>query len=242
MKLFAAVLVSCVPSLSLALVGLSWKFDTYPATGLTDVVFGFNMANAEHKNGYYYAQQFNFANMEKVGYTGIQPRPNRKDGSSIVHAAFSSFQGGTTTTHPNCYSGADGGPGVSCAVDVVGDYKDDYYIKVENIGGTTWRGTMANAATLELTVVGEWTLPANAGNILNGQVGFVEYYLWNGRGPPTCSTLPFTEASFYHPTSDTPGASGGVIWEMYDYGECEFEVDYKPMKHDYGYSVQVGFK
>ncbi|KAG0346001.1 hypothetical protein BG004_002652 [Podila humilis] len=238
----AAVLVSCVPTLSLALVGNSWKFGTYPATGLTDITFGFNMAKAEHKVGYYYAQQFKFVNVKSVGYTGIQPRPNRKDGSSIVHAAFSSFQAGATSTHPNCHSGADGGPGVSCAVDVVGDYKDDYFITVENIGGTTWRGTMVNAATDASAVVGEWTLPAGAGNIRNGQVGFVEYYIWNRPGSHPCSGLPLTEAFFYHPTSTTPGASGGLITSMYDYGSCKGQVDYKPMKHDNGYSVQVGFK
>ncbi|KAI9236265.1 MAG: hypothetical protein BYD32DRAFT_462679 [Podila humilis] len=61
--------------------------------------------------------QFNFKNVSRVGYTGLQSRSD-SNGTSIVHAAFSSFQNGTTSAHRNYHNGADSGPGVSCAVDI----------------------------------------------------------------------------------------------------------------------------
>ncbi|KAG0033534.1 hypothetical protein BGZ82_006075 [Podila clonocystis] len=175
MKLTAASLALCAPSLAFALIGNDWAFDKAPSDGPSDITFSFNMAKAPHKSGFYFAQQFNFHNVAKVGYTGLQPRED-KNGASIVHAAFSSFQGGTTTKHPNCYVGADGGPGVSCAVDYAGDYSHTYNLVVENTEGTTWRGTLVDTVTRTSTVVGEWTLPSGAGKIVNGQFGFVEYY------------------------------------------------------------------
>ncbi|KAF9316423.1 hypothetical protein BG003_002006 [Podila horticola] len=169
------------------------------------------MAKAPHKSGFYFAQQFSFNNVTIIGYTGLQPRED-KNGASIVHAAFSSFQGGTTTKHPNCYLGADNGPGVSCAVDINGDYSHTYNLVVENTEGTTWRGTMVDTVMGNATVVGEWTLPEGARKIVNGQVGFVEYYTWNGQRSHTCESLPFTEAIFYNPTSKPP-APLGIDWK-----------------------------
>ncbi|KAF9135054.1 hypothetical protein BGW39_004930 [Mortierella sp. 14UC] len=133
-------------------------------------------------------------------------------GNSIIHAAFSSFQGGTTPTHPNCQPGADGAPGVSCAVEIQGDYSHTYNLVVENIGGTTWRGSLVDTVTSVATVVGEWTLPKGSGKIANEQVGFVEYF----NPSSTCNSQPFTEATFYNPTSKTSGASEGKITSVYD--------------------------
>ena len=64
------------------------------------------MANAPQESGFYFAQQFNFNNVDEVGYCGVQPRA-ASDGNSIVHGVFSSFQNGTTTDNPNCSNGAD---------------------------------------------------------------------------------------------------------------------------------------
>ncbi|KAG0198441.1 hypothetical protein BGX28_008154 [Mortierella sp. GBA30] len=236
----AAVLVLCAPSLGFALVGNGWKFNNAPADGLNDVTFPFSIANAPHKSGFYFAQQFNFKNVKEVGYTGLQPRPDSR-GNSIVHAAFSSFQGGTTSKHPNCHSGADGGPGVSCAVDIKGDYNHTYNLVVENTRGTTWRGTLVDTVTGRSTVVGEWTLPSGAGKLVNGQVGFVEYYTWNGQPSHTCDSLPFTKAIFYDPTSKTQGASGGKITSVYEYGDCIGKANYFAKQVAGGYDIKVGF-
>ncbi|KAI1290457.1 hypothetical protein EDD11_009348 [Mortierella claussenii] len=229
-----------MPSLGFALVGNDWKFQNAPSDGLSDVTFPFNIANAPHKSGFYFAQQFNFNGVAQLGYTGLQPRPDA-NGNSVVHADFSSFQDGTTSNHPNCHSGADGGPGVSCAVDINGDYSHTYNLVVENIGGTTWRGTLVDIVAGSSTVVGEWTLPSGAGKIVNGQVGFVEYYIWNSQPTNTCASLPFTEATFYDPTSKTSGASGGQITSVYEHGDCVGKAGYRATKVSGGYDIEVGF-
>ncbi|KAF9271618.1 hypothetical protein BGZ68_003297, partial [Mortierella alpina] len=148
---------------------------------------------------------------------------------------------GTTTKHRNCYYGADGGPGVSCAVDIKGGYRDTYNLIVANIGGTTWRGTLVNTKTRRSTVVGAWTLPAGAGKIVNGQGGFVEYYNWNDGKSHACNTLPYTEATFYNPTSKTRGARGGKVTKVYEYGDCIGKVRYSTKKLSQAYNIKVGF-
>ncbi|KAF9294646.1 hypothetical protein BGZ74_011159 [Mortierella antarctica] len=119
---------------------------------------------------------YSFKNVAEIGYTGLQPRED-KDGNSIVHAAFSSLQGGTTTKHPNCSTDADSGPGVICSVDIKGDYSHTYNLTVENTDGTTWRGTLVDE-TGTSTVVGEWTLPEGAEKLVRGEGGFVDYLPW----------------------------------------------------------------
>ncbi|KAF9405850.1 hypothetical protein BGZ76_006466, partial [Entomortierella beljakovae] len=190
--------------------------------------------------GFYFAQQFNFKNIPSAGYTGLQPRPD-SNGNNIIHAAFSSFQDGATSNHPNCYDGADSGPGSSCAVEIIGDYSHTYNLVVENTGGTTWRGTLVDTVIGDSTVVGEWTLPSGAGNIANGQWGFVEYYTWNGQKSHTCDSLPFTEATFYDPTSKTSGASGGVVYNVVEDGDCIGKVEFSTAVVPGGYDIKVGF-
>ncbi|KAF9160215.1 hypothetical protein DFQ26_005776 [Actinomortierella ambigua] len=235
----AAFLVSCMPSLGFALIGNDWNFARAPPDGLRDITFPFNMAKAPHRSGFYFAQQFSFHGVKEVGYTGLQPRED-KEGRSIVHAAFSSFQGGTTTKHRNCHLGADFGPGVSCAVAVPGNYSHTYDITVENVRGTTWRGTLINSVTRKRAVIGEWTLPRGAGKIVNGQMGFVEYYPWNTQRSHTCDSLPYTHAFFYHPTSRTKGAVDGAVTRVYEYGSCVGQVGYKANKTSTGYNIEVG--
>ncbi|KAG0346814.1 hypothetical protein BG005_000515 [Podila minutissima] len=239
MKLTATVLALCAPSLAFALIGNDWAFDNAPLDGLNDITFPFNMANAPHKSGFFFAQQFSFKNVDNFGHTGLQPRED-KDGNSIVHATFSSFQDGTTTKHPNCHTGADGGPGVSCSVDIKGDYSHTYNLTVENTDGTTWRGTLVDE-TGTSTVVGEWTLPDGAGKIVNRQVGFVEYYIWNGQPSHTCDSLPSTEATFYDPTSKTVGANGGRITSVYEYGDCVGKAGYSVAEVSGGFDIKCGF-
>ena len=240
MKATSAVLASYAPALAFALVGNSWEFTTAPSGGLSDITFGFNIANAPHESGFYFAQQFNFNGISEVGYTGLQPRPDAS-GNSIVHGVFSSFQNGTTTTNPNCSNGADGGAGVSCAVEIDGDYSHTYNLVVENTSGTTWQGSLVDTVTGDSTVVGEWTLPTAAGKLVNGQVGFVEYYPWNSETSYSCSSLPKTEATFYNPTSQTQGVSGGMVDEPYEYGNCIGEAGFSTTQVANGWDIVVGF-
>lgn len=238
MKPTVAAVASLVPAAVQANVGLAWSFSGAPAAGLNDVTFPINMANAAHVSGYYFAQQFNFNGVANVGYTGIQPREDNS-GGSVVHAAFSSFQNGTTSTHPNCSNGADGGAGVSCAVDINGAYSATYNLVVDNPSDTTWRGRIVNSASGAATVIGTWTLPAGAGKIKPSQVGFVEYYPWNGPSGPDCPNQPKTEVTFGFPTSSTPGVSG-TIGTPYDYGDCKGSFTFSPKKVGSSWDIHYG--
>ncbi|KAG6026331.1 hypothetical protein E4U19_002680 [Claviceps sp. Clav32 group G5] len=224
-----------------ALVGNYWGFSGNPLGGLRDVTFPFKMDGAAHKSGYYFAQQFNFQGIREVGYCGIQNRPNSTSGKSIVHAVFSTFQGNSTTQDRNCHMGADGGPGVSCAVDFPGSYNAVYNIVVEKVKGTTWKGTAINKSTGQSFHIGSWTLPSTAGGINSDQVGFVEYYPWNS-GRHQCRDLPRTAVTMCDPYSKTPGAGTGRISTPYEYGEdCLGKVAFSTQKVANGYRIHCGF-
>ncbi|KAG0239755.1 hypothetical protein BGW41_007470 [Actinomortierella wolfii] len=167
--------------------------------------------------------------------------PEVQNGRSVFRSVFTSFQGGASTNHPNCHQGTDDIPGVSCAVLIEGDYSHTYNTVVENIDGTTWQGTLVDIVTGTETVTGEWTLPAGSGKIVNGQVGFVGYFIWNDQLPHTCDSLPFTEVTYFHPTSITVGASGGKITSVYEYGDCVGKVKYSSTPVNGGFDIKVGF-
>ncbi|GJJ74981.1 hypothetical protein EMPS_07339 [Entomortierella parvispora] len=202
------------------------------------------MAKSPHVAGYYFSQMFSFHNVRDVGYTGLQPRSDSK-GNSIVHAAFSSFQNGTTTTHPNCHNGADYGPGVSCAVDIIGNYDHTYNLVVQLVQDTTWRGALVDAVTGTSTVIGEWTLPKGSGKLNNANTGFVEYYPWNGKSKAdiVCGTLPHSESTFYDPTSTTAGTGNGSVYGIFEYNDagCKGKTGFSSTKVPGGYNIKVGF-
>ncbi|KAF9948875.1 hypothetical protein BGZ72_009237 [Mortierella alpina] len=189
------------------------------------------MAKGPYKTGYYFAQQFAFRNLANISYTGLELREN-SHGDKIIHAVFSSFQAGAKVMYRNCHGVANDGPGVNCAVDIEGTI---------NVGGTTWKGTLVNTRTGRSTVVGMWTLPAGARKLVNGQLGFVEYFNWNDGKPHACDRLPFTEATFYYPTSKTRGAHGDKIPRVYEYGNCVGKCRYSVKELSNGYDIKVGF-
>ncbi|KAJ5750141.1 hypothetical protein N7533_007169 [Penicillium manginii] len=194
-----------------ALVGISWKVSNGPSNGLKDISFPIAMPNAAHKSGYYYAQQFSFAGQSDVGYTGLQPREDNGS-NSVVHAVFSSFVAGTTSTDANCSDGADGGAGVSCAVEVSATYAHGYVLRVENTAGTTWTGTMVDAVDGTETHIGSYTLPSRA------------------RG---------TDVTFGVPTSS---GGTGELGDAYEYGDCVGQVDFSTKRVDGdAVNVVVGF-
>ncbi|WPH01531.1 Hypothetical protein R9X50_00437700 [Acrodontium crateriforme] len=232
------VLASAIPA-ARALVGNDWEFSGAPSSGLADVTFPLNIANAPHKEGYYFAQQFGFHNGGDVGYTGLQPRPDSSDGSSNIHAAFSSFIEGTTSSDSNCSDGADGGSGVSCATDFQDTYADTYNLVVENVGGTTWKGTVVNTVSGNQYHIGQYTLPSNYGNINSTEVGFVEYYPWNGQASHQCSETPITEVTFGNPTSNSGGT--GKVDKPYEYGDCIGKVQFETTQTSNGWNIKLGY-
>lgn len=240
MRLSTVFAATCAPSMSHALVGHEWSFDNVPSGGLRDVTYPINVANAPQKTGFYFANQFKFIG-SGIGYTGLQPRA-KANGKTVLHAAFSSFIKGTTSKHSQCSDGADGGSGVSCSVDSSGaDYSHTYNMVVENIGGTTWRGTMVDTVTGNKTIVGEYTLPSNAGGIASSQLGFVEYYPWNSQPSHECGDLPKTEVTFNNPTTKTSGATNGVIKKPYEYGDCVGKANFGIKQTSSGWTIDCGF-
>ncbi|PKX99631.1 uncharacterized protein P174DRAFT_438080 [Aspergillus novofumigatus IBT 16806] len=199
-----------------------------------------SMATAPHETGYYFAQQLVFNGLSDVGYTGLQPRPD-VPGSSIVHAVFSSFVPGTTSTDPDCHDGADGGACVSCAVEIPAPYAPLYNLMVKNTGGTTSTATLVDSASGKSTHVGSYTLPSGAGGIKSSQVGFIEYYPWNAMPSHLRSSLLYANVTFGAPTTSTPGPGSGQVHNPYEYGDCVGKVNFDVRTTDQGYHVSVGF-
>ena len=234
-------LILALAPVSLALVGFTASMSGKPQGGLQDMTLGFRMNSAEYKAGYYYAHQFYFTGKGGLGYTGLQPEPLNKLGQSIVHGVFSSFINGSTTDHPNCHAGADGGPGVSCKVEVPGSYGDQYDFVVKRADDNIWAGTMVNARTGNGTEIGSWTVPPGMGGLQSGTLGFVEYYVWNSGKPIMCGDLPFTDITVVNPRSSTPGAGTGKVDKPFGYGDCNKEVDFATAPTQEGQRVRVGF-
>lgn len=235
-----AAAAALLPNFVVGLVGISWDVDKVPANGLTDITFPFSIANAPHRSGYYFAQQFNFIGQADVGYTGLQPRPDSR-GNPVIHAVFSSFINGSTTTDSNCHEGADYGPGVSCSLEFSRPYSHEYRLEISNTVGTTWTGTAVDATTGWRVHVGSYKLPAGTKGISKSQVGFVEYYPWNV-GTHTCQSLPYTSVVFGVPTTSTVGAGLGHLGSAYEYGDCVGKVAFKTQQTLQGVEVGVGFE
>ena len=226
-----------LPSFVMGLVGISWNVPNVPQDGLTDITFPIFMANAPHSTGYYFAQQFNFIGQADVGYAGLQPRPDDSNGNPIIHAVFSSFIDGSTTTDSNCSDGADGGPGVSCSVEFPALYSNGFELVIRNTEGSTWTGTAVDINGNEVHI-GSYTLPAGTKGIVGHQGGFVEYSPWNS-GTHTCPSLPHTSVVFGVPTTSTNGA--GSLSSAYEYGDCVGQVAYESHSTPQGVEVSVGF-
>ncbi|ODV79532.1 uncharacterized protein CANTADRAFT_20839 [Suhomyces tanzawaensis NRRL Y-17324] len=128
--------------------------------------------------GYYYGTQFFFSGTNEVGYYGPQPR---KEGTTN-HLTFSVFGYGPYSDHPNCYKSADGGPGVSCAVDFPWEYGKNYTTEVTRTaqnddGSNRWTGTLVDGETGEkLVTIGEYWTPKNYSLLQTGGNTFDELY------------------------------------------------------------------
>ncbi|MFF3645247.1 hypothetical protein [Streptomyces sp. NPDC002564] len=218
-------------------VSIGWSVPGTPTAGLRDLTFPLTVNKATaHKEGIYFAQQFGFTGAADVGYTGLQPRPD-SGGSERLSARFSTFVAGATTTDPLCRPGADGGPGVTCAVDFDGVYGHRYDLKVKRTGTDTWTGTARDTVTGKETRLGSYTLPAGSGNLRGSQGGFVEYYL----GIPSCAEMPRADAVFGGPTSTDAGGLDGTAKANYEYSDCVGESNYKAETAGSGTRVTRGF-
>lgn len=216
-------------------VSVSWSLPGTPSSGLTNITFPITVRPATaHKAGIYFAQQYDFAN--GMGYTGLQPRPN-SGGKERLSARFSTFTKGATTSDPNCHEGADGGPGVTCAVDFDGVYGHRYDIKVQRTGPDTWTGTARNTVTGVSTHLGTYSLPSGSGNLKGSQGGFVEYYA----GIPSCAEMPRSDVVLGGPTSTDAGGLSGTSRANYEYSDCVGEANYRAENDGAGTHITRGF-
>jgi hypothetical protein len=241
--ILAATVAFLLPTFTSGLVGISWSVTgliNEPSSGLTDITFPFSIGNAPHRTGYFFAQQFGFNGQSDVGYTGLQTRPD-SNGRPIIHAVFTSFISGTTTDDANCQSGADGGPGVSCAVEFSAPYAGTFNLEVVNTEGTKWRGAAVDAVTGKRVHIGSYTLPAGTKGIKGAQDGFIEYYPWNDGQNHPCNSLPYTSVVFGVPMTTTIGAIGSIK-NAFEYGDCVGQVGFKTHRTiEDGVEVSVGF-
>jgi len=230
---FIVVVASLLPTLTTAQAALHWSV-TDPESALYDITFPMYIGNAPHQTGYYFAQQFTFGGAGGVGYTGLQPRPDYGGDAPIINAVFSSFTDGATTDDPQCHSGADGGPGVSCAVEFNGDYSHIYHLEIRNTGGTTWEGTCVDTVNLSRIHIGSFTLPTDSGPIdPSGQQGFVEYYWFS-----ECSSIPWTSVEFGLPMTSAGGT--GVLLDPYESGGCVGEGNFESHRTEEG-NIEISF-
>jgi hypothetical protein len=221
------------------MVGIGWSVDKVPEEGLKEISFPMDISSAPQVSGFYFAQQFGFVNLKDVGYTGLQPR-DKVNGLPVIHGVFSSFNAGTTSDDPNCSEGADGGPGVSCAVEIVSPYEHQYQLHIKNTEGTKWVGYLVDVVKGNSTQIGSYTLPAGSKGLQSSQMGFVELYKWNDKKEEhVCSDVPKQGVIFGAPISK--GYSGAVS-EPYEYGDCVGKSQFETHSHSDGsYSVTVGW-
>ena len=217
-------------------VSIGWSIPNVPSSGLTNITFPITVNPATaHNDGIYFAQQYSFE-QNVAGYTGLQPRAN-SGGSERLHGVFSVFGDGTSTTDPNCHSGADTGSGTSCAVDFNGVYGHQYNLLVSRTGTDTWTGTATDTVTGVSTHIGTYTVPAGSGDLQGSQGGFVEYYL----GVPSCSTMPRADGVFGGPTSTDAGGLSGTSTANYEYSDCVGQANYQAVQVGNGTHVTRGW-
>jgi hypothetical protein len=236
MKIYLLLLTAAAvlpPTLAMFVAYLPWDV---PKDDVTHVTFPMNIANAPHERGYYFSQYYILTGQDKGNYIGLLPRPDAGPGMSVIRAAFSTFVPGSTTNDDDyCSPGADGGPGISCAVDFDGTYAHTYNLEVRNTQGTTWNGTAVDTATGRRIHIGSYTLPAGTGTTLQWHTGFVEYFV----STPPCSDLPYTSVVFGVPTTD---AGVGSLRDPTEQGACAGKDNFQFKRTaENGIEISAGF-
>ncbi|MGW2075693.1 hypothetical protein ACWCOW_02075 [Streptomyces sp. NPDC001939] len=117
-------------------------------------------------------------------YAGFQPKP-AVNGKPTLQAIFSSFNANATTTDSHCTYGADGGAGVSCAVQFPYTKGTMYAVELSRVSddGTTqlMNGEVVNTETgADVAHIGSFRLPVASGRFKAADQGFIEPYLTAG--------------------------------------------------------------
>lgn len=217
-------------------VSIGWSIPGAPTSGLSNITFPITVNPATaHADGIYFAQQYGFQH-NVAGYLGLQPRPD-SGGSERLHGVFSVFGDGTSSSDPNCHSGADTGSGTSCAVEFDAVYGHAYDITVARTGTDTWTGTARDSVTGASTHIGTYTVPSGSGNLTGSYGGFIEYYL----SVPSCSTMARADGVFGAPATTDAGGLTGSSTANYEYGACVGQANYQATQVGAGTHVTRGW-
>ncbi|MEU8569778.1 DUF3472 domain-containing protein [Streptomyces pathocidini] len=196
------------------MISNSYSISGAPADGLKKLAFPLKVISQPNAPGYYWAQQYYFKSGQ-VGYIGLQPRTD----SGI--AIFSVFGSGTSTSHPNCRTGADGGSGTSCSVTYPYVKGRWYQLEIIQTGTNNWTGYVVDTSTNVWTTIGSWNVSSSAGLLRPSGVGFVEYF----KSVADCGSIPYGQAVFGKPfVSPEPGT--GTNTSAYAYGPCKANASY----------------
>ncbi|PHH89636.1 hypothetical protein CDD83_5620 [Cordyceps sp. RAO-2017] len=217
---------------------MACKFKKVPRDGLNAVVFPINIAKANHSRGWFFAQAWSYGSIKNGAYVGLQPDLDGDDGHSRVRAVFSSFINGTKPTHKNCRNGADGGPGVTCNVNVEVSYSHTLRLNVSTSGGGKWTGKLVDFKTGRKWVVGEWILPSHFRGIGHMTTAFIEHWSSNTADYHECRQIPATEATFGFPYSPTNGERA-EMWKPESHGNCGNYTKFIGKKTESGTEIRI---
>lgn len=173
-----------------ATISWNWAISGVPKEGIDHIVFPVSISDWPNRKEWYIANQFPVSGCS-IGYTGIQPisAANGLGGKKTGKAQliFSSFDKNAKPEHKNCKYGADGGPGVSCAVlfeNLHSGMNYDLHVEVrEEKDRYIYTGYLMDPDFfLGITGgyrndIGAWSVPASkCGLIKTSQAGFLEEF------------------------------------------------------------------
>jgi hypothetical protein len=131
---------------------------------------------------------------------------------SSVRIVYSVFGGGSRPGgSPNCVWGADGGPGVSCAIDLYFEAGTSGRIESRVIGITPegerhWEGTFVNEQTGVSAFTGDFYTDASYGSLYGSCFQWLEWWPFNSDGltPDQRACHPSFTVRFGAPTAFNP--------------------------------------
>lgn len=231
---FAGFCVAATPS-------MNWKIKS--SEPINQITFGITINAAAPVDEFYYANQFGFTGGGGIGYTGIQPTKNTKDGKRQFMVLFSSFRKDTSTNHKNCKGGADGvKAGATCRLYVPGKLGDTFLFKVKK-EGRFLTGTTLNTNTGREDVIGQWEVGESAGDLAGSQISWIENYKMNNPNfKLICDNKgwPYYEVKFLPPTGNDGKLQGTISTLSSGSSACPGAITWT---HDEtGTLVKGGFK
>ncbi|WP_405945167.1 hypothetical protein [Streptomyces sp. NBC_00932] len=186
----SGIVLGATALLALGAAGQSWastptlRWTTNAPTPVTRLTLPMSVDSAPDASGIYFAYYTTLESGTRP-YAGFQPKPVDANGHHMLQAVFSSFNADATTTDTHCNYGADGGAGVSCAVQFPYTPGTMYslVLKRASVTGDTqlMSGDVVQTATgASVAHIGSFGLPSSSGRFKNADQGFIEPYLTAG--------------------------------------------------------------